>query len=308
MNNGHLPRGVKLAHFNVRSITPKCDSVNLWLEEGKYEIATLNETWLNPDVPSSLLDIGNYDILRQDRATGKRGGGLITLIRKGLNIVYDPDKHKALNVSSLDTEILITELKIGHVKKMIVVNCYRPPSGNVANFFDNLENALDQIRKIDEYELYINRDLNIPYNITDSPEYRKLKMFERKYNLTQLIKTPTRCTAKTRNILDLMLTNCKYISDSGSDDVSISDHQPVWLIRKKRAVKSSYVDFECRCYANYNKIDYQNDLLTQDWDSFYRLTCPNELWDCMSEYIIETAERYIVLINRINIRKSSHPG
>lgn len=131
---------------------------------------------------------------------------------------------------------------------MILVNVYRPPSGNTTECFNQLENALDKIHKLEEYELYINGDLNniIAYNLTTTADYKKLKQFERKYNLHQLITSPTRCTATTRNILDLMLTTCNSILLSGSDEINISDHQPVWLIRKKLSVKKPLVDFESR--------------------------------------------------------------
>lgn len=257
----------------------KCDSINLWLEHNAYDIVTINETWLTPDIPTTHLDIKGYDIICHDRTTGKRGGGLLTLLRQDRNISYCDTKFTPQNTCTNDIELLITELKIGHVKKMIVINCYRPPSGNVANCLDQIENVLDNIHKVEEYELYINGDMNIAYNSPDSPDLKKLKIFERKYNLTQLIKTPTRCTAKTRNILDPMLTNSKFILSSGSDDINISDHQPVWLIRKKQPTQTSYVDFECRCFRNYDKTDYQNDLLSQDWTGYYSETCPNTLWD-----------------------------
>lgn len=82
-NNGIKPnRGLKIAHFNSRSILPKLASINIWLNEYKFDIVTINETWLAPDTPTSLLDIDDYEIVRQDRATGKKGGGLLTLIRK----------------------------------------------------------------------------------------------------------------------------------------------------------------------------------------------------------------------------------
>lgn len=175
---------------------------------------------------------------------------------------------------------------------MIIGNCYRPPSGIIEKCFSKIENSLDAISKIDEYEIFINGDFNIAYNSENAPEFRKLKQFERKYGLTQLIKTPTRCTASMRNILDLMMTNSQIMMASGSEEINISDHQPVWLIRKKLPSKSLYVNFKCRCFTNYNKQAYQSDLINHDWTNFYAKSCPNKLWAEMELVITNIADNH----------------
>lgn len=248
----------------MRSLIPKIESINLWLNEAKFDIITFNETWLTPNIPTSLLDFENYTIIRQDRMSGKKGGGLLTLLSKTRNILCNEAKYTHLNSSTPNIEFQVIELKIGFVKKMILINCYRPPSGKVTEGLNELENALDQISNLKEFEVYINGDLNIPYNLIDSPDYKKLKQFETKYGLTQLIRTPTRCTSKTHNILDLMMTTSNCILDSGSEDLNISDHQPVWLIRKKIPVKIPSVSFECRSFSTYNREQFQSDLNSHD--------------------------------------------
>lgn len=174
---------------------------------------------------------------------------------------------------------------------MISANCYRPPSGTINECFNQIENSLDAIDKIDEYEEYINGDFNIAYNMENTSEFKRLKQFERKYDLTQFINTPTRCTAKTRNVLDLMMTNSKIILDSGSEEINISDHQPVWTIRKKLPTKQNYVDFKCRCFTNFNKQTYQNELISQDWTDYYTMNCPNKLLAEMENRIIKIADK-----------------
>lgn len=46
----------------------------------------------------------------------------------------------------------------------MIVNCYRPPSGSIAEFFSDLHNALDNIDRLDEFKLFVLGDFNIPYN------------------------------------------------------------------------------------------------------------------------------------------------
>lgn len=71
----HHPKGFHIAHYNVRSLIPKLDSIKLWLDSNPFKVITLNETWLTPDIPNSMLDFEDYYIHRQDRASGKKGGG-----------------------------------------------------------------------------------------------------------------------------------------------------------------------------------------------------------------------------------------
>lgn len=97
-DSSHPNRGVKIAHLNTRSLSPKLDSIKLWIDDAKYDVITLNETWLAPDIPTSSLDLNDYEVIRQDRNTGKREGGLMILLRKDKNIVYNESKYLHLNV------------------------------------------------------------------------------------------------------------------------------------------------------------------------------------------------------------------
>lgn len=120
-------KGIKIAHFNVRSIMPKLESVKIWLEEKELDIVTFNETWLTKNISNSQIDLPDYTIIRQDRKLNKRGGGLITLLTKKKNIDYSLKKFANSNISNADAEIQAMEVKIGQIHKMIVVNCYRTP-------------------------------------------------------------------------------------------------------------------------------------------------------------------------------------
>lgn len=282
-------KGFKIAHFNVRSIWPKIDSIKLWLSEYDLDIITFSESWLNNQMPSSLLDLESFEVVRLDRTTNQRGGGLLTLINKTKQITCDPMKLKNLNVSNQNAEIQALQIKPGCIKKMIILNCYRPPAGNIDAFMDHLYNILDQIDKLHEFEIYICGDFNIDYGLTTSPGFRKLKALESKYGLSQLISSPTRSTASTSSILDLIFTNCKNIRSASPVEVNISDHEPVIAIRKLTRIKHPRVSFTCRNYSNYSIEDFQHDLVTYDWSSFYACCDVNHMWDEMEQIILHFA-------------------
>lgn len=88
------------------------------------------------------MDFPSYDLVRLDHSTGSRGGGLLTLINKKKKIIYDPTKLSRLNITNRNAEIQVLQLKCGHLKKMVLLNCCRPPSGNVDSFLDHVNNIL----------------------------------------------------------------------------------------------------------------------------------------------------------------------
>lgn len=162
---------------------------------------------------------------------------------------------------------------------MMIINSYRPPAGKIDQLCDHLYEILDSINCVHEYELYLCGDMNIPYNLKSSAGYKKLTTLERKYNLTQYIKTPTRCTAQSRNILDLVFMNSTCIATAGSLEVNISDHEPVFVIRKHQRYKPPTVSFSCRTFKNYENETFKIDLISNDWTNFYTQTDVNVLWN-----------------------------
>ena len=71
-----------VAHLNVRSMASR---ENFHLIEQivvNYDIFTISETWLDPSVCDSDLNVPGHILTRQDRGPQKKGGGLIVLNNK----------------------------------------------------------------------------------------------------------------------------------------------------------------------------------------------------------------------------------
>ena len=88
----------------------------------------------------------------------------------------------------------------------------------------------------------------------DAAATRKLKQFQYDFNLTQLITKTTRSTRNSNTMIDLIFTDMKYCTDHGVIDYNIrpSDHQPVFVIKKKARGKRSKISFSGRSYRNYS--------------------------------------------------------
>lgn len=283
--------GVSFVHLNTQSIFSKIEELRLIAYDTQPDVLCISESWLNQKTPDGFININGYYANRLDRQTGKRGGGLVTYFR---NNVFEgvSGKYSVLCTSNEDIELQVFELKVRNIQKMIIMNVYRPPSGKVDSFIDTLSSTLQAVEKLHEFDVFILGDCNLAYNQTNNPSYRKLKQLEIRFGLRQIITDPTRINSSVANILDLIFTNSTYISDCGTWEINISDHQPVYAIRKKERTKQPKVVIECRSFKNYIKSDFQQDLQEHNWDNFFLLENPEDAWCFLYETILYYANRH----------------
>ena len=88
-NDDHSPKILNLLYSNVRSILSKLDELQALVCDSLPDIVCICESWANPDISNSLLNISNYNIIaRMDRTDTSSGigGGLLIYSKKDLNI------------------------------------------------------------------------------------------------------------------------------------------------------------------------------------------------------------------------------
>ena len=253
----------KIVMLNVRSLFPNIDQVHHFFKT--YDIICLSETWLTNGHTDNMIQIPDYDFIRLDRACGnipnasnrpKRGGGLIIYFRKSISqyISIVP----SISIISRDLEQLWILYERPNHRTEVISVIYRPPSGTILNFFDEIRKSVDHMQSMKpNAELTILGDINIDYRLRHSPEYKKVKDFEREYQLKQLISTPTRITPRNSSIIDMIFSDMEYISSSGTLDIAISDHLPI-SVEKKKVNYTKNVSFtKGRSYKNYEKEMFQ---------------------------------------------------
>ena len=138
-------RGLYIGHLNIRSIFPKIDILQHIVTgvSEKIGILGISETWLQPQMPDEFVELANYKLVRNDRVWNnnpnsihpKKGGGVCLYIRD--NIDFDSEKYKPFNRSSKDIEMQWVILPHHFSKDTLIINAYRPPSGDIAKFFRN---------------------------------------------------------------------------------------------------------------------------------------------------------------------------
>ena len=172
-------KGFKILHLNARSLLPKLDSVKHNFTP-HTNIMCFTETWFKPELMLELTQIQNYNLNRNDRKN-KRGGGTCIFLREEI-------KYEIISqVSDNDIEMQSVIVNGHNAKKIILLNCYRPPSGKPENAVDAIKNCLYQISNLERCEIVILGDLNLDYSDVNSDSYKLLNSIEDEFNLKQII-------------------------------------------------------------------------------------------------------------------------
>ena len=143
-------------------------------------------------------------------------------------------------------------LHIENLRPIYVCAFYRPSSGDIGNFNSHIVALLDNLTTDRKYDVYFGGDFNIDY-AKASLNGKYLKNFESRFSLTQIVHNKTR-PLYSDSIVDLIFTNNSIDMTTGTLDLNISDHLPVWVVRKKTKVKPVTSEFTGRTYKNY-KVD-----------------------------------------------------
>ena len=250
-------KGLKPVHMNVRSLPKKIDQFRVLLLESKIDVVSLSETWLNASVNQSEINLTGFRAYRQDRENGtkvkKKGGGLLTYI----NIKHASEIEELLDLNRVtrDMEVQWFLIHRKHCKDIIVCNVYRPPYGKLDSFVSYMEECIKGL-DLNKVELFVMGDMNVNNMSKKTRDFKKLNFLFKSNGLTQLIKDATRNTKKSKTLVDLVSTNSKYISAAGTLEHCFSDHQPVFVIKKKNRDSRPKVEFKGRSYKHFEREDF----------------------------------------------------
>ena len=294
----NLGKGLHIAHLNVRSLMGgrKFDMVKEQIDKSGIDIFSLSETWLHEGIPNNIIDCQNYNIVRLDRGWNvidhnnrpKKGGGAACYIRN--DIKYSDSKFNKLNKSCKVLEMLWVKIELNQVRPIVVVTVYRPPQGDYKQCCSLINDAFEQADLKDNTEIFLLGDFNIDFSDRTLVKTRELDFTTRALGLTQLIDTHTRVAFRngiaSETIIDLIFSNSEHIAVAKTLDSNLSDHLAVVATRKKCAVIKGKTEFTGRSYKNYVKEDFQNNLVSLNWDPFFENNDPNELWDLVEGLIV----------------------
>ena len=273
-------KGLKFLNWNVRSLFKKIDQCRILFNDTNIDIVAISETWLTKSIQDQAVSINGYNSVRLDRDLSKTkkkwGGGLITYINsKHSNNLQELQE---LSATTPNYEALWVKINMPTSKDIIVCNFYRPPNGKLDKSVKYLEDSLACIN-MSKTDVFILGDFNTNFCAKDNNESKKLNFFVRSNQLMQHITDNTRCTQTSSTVLDLAITNCRYVSLAGTLPLYISDHQPIYIIKKKDKDVRPKESFEGRSYRNFDEIAFVNKLKERNWNDKIDLSTVDTAWD-----------------------------
>ena len=281
-------KGLNIVFWNIRSLLNKIDSVRLEIENIKPDVFNINESWLHEDIGNDFVSIKGYTILRSDRSVRdngitKRGGGLCTYVRDDITCEEQTD----FTMSNGHIELHVIKYNLPYTRDIYIVNVYRPPSGDIDTFITNLSSCIENVLS-QRCDVFIGGDFNIDLRRPNSNLSKKLNKFLKLNQLKQLVNEITRPDSKA--LLDLIITNCDIVSGCGTLDINISDHLPIFIIRKRIKVNRTKISFTGRTYKKLTQENVQILLDRYNWTNFANNdidTCWNIMFAIFSEILDE---------------------
>ena len=225
--------------MNICSLWKKLDSIKIALDsQFDIDVLGLSETWLTQSLIDSLVNIKNYELLRLDRNwcdvnnnTVKRGGGTCLFISNKLK--FTTHDVQPYNISCQNIECQWVKIILQKKRNVIIGNLYRPPQGNVQQCIDYLEGVLENM-DLSKEDVFIMGDFNIDFSEKSNDATKSINEFCTQNGLDTCIKTATRFSRNKNSCIDQILTNSNFVAHSGTQDFNTSDHQLIYIIRKKK--------------------------------------------------------------------------
>ena len=164
--------GINIIHLNVASILGghKLEMLRKQVENSDVHVFSASETWLHEGIPDALLEMKGYNLTRLDRLWSdthdagkpKKGGGLACYVKNNLDV--NEFRYVFLNQSNKDLEMQWVSLEIKNLRRIVVINIYRPPKGDYKVGCKIIHEAIKQADLKDNAEIFLMGDFNIDFN------------------------------------------------------------------------------------------------------------------------------------------------
>ena len=192
----------------------------------QFSVIGLAETNCDPNHKNLYALPGYTSFYQETIKNKKKGTGVAVYVHESLNAIIDSE-NSIINEHIETISISITNLH----EPVNAVVVYRPPSGNVAKFLDNLETILQSMKG---QKLYVMGDFNINlHDMTNhlSRDYEQILLTS---NFTPLISIYTHEKPGCRQtcIDNIHTNNDDDVVISGTISEHISHHLPIFQFSK----------------------------------------------------------------------------
>lgn len=186
----------------------------------------LTEHWLREyEVQSTIIQ--NFEILSSNSRQIFKNGG--TMIASSSNNGFETRSRIDLQIENCEKhfETSAIEMRLKNRKsKIVLLNLYRSPSGDIKMFFDKFEKVLNLISN-EKSDFVICGDFNIDLN-SNTIHKNKLMDLVKSFGAKSVVKQPTRIALGSSTLIDLIFSNIGKCRTE-VETIGFSDHSIVHL-------------------------------------------------------------------------------
>ena len=185
------------------------------------DIFVIGESKLDDSFASSQFQIPGYRLFRKDRCTKKFGGGVVVFAKSELKVQRFP------NLECSSVESIVLKVNCGW-SNLALLGVYRPPS-LPKSLWNELSLLLENASSLAKDTLLLG-DLNCDLLQPDHGDQNGRALLDicDLFDLSCLVKSPTRITDRTPTLIDVILTNNRHrFLHTAVLELHLSDHKLV---------------------------------------------------------------------------------
>ena len=284
-------------HCNIQSFHMRCAELaaRIRLAECKPDVICLNETNLQPF--TEFIEVEGYVVAaRRDRSAGRRGGGVLVLVRTGIAEAVTCVKE----CSDCERLWLVVHSCLG---PMLLGCWYRPPDSGI-NSISSLGRDLEEL-STSNMSVLVFGDMNVhherwlKFSNGTSAEGRLLYNVTSEHGLEQHVKAPTR----QEYLLDLCLSNMRDVRCSVLP--KIADHSIVETVLVLPIAETVQASRKVWLMGAGDWQRLSENLQEHDWSSL-GIMDPDEGAEYLTRVVLQMA-RECIPEKTISAPKRKHP-
>ena len=230
-------RDLKVIHLNIRSLCTNMENLCILLHSlnCNFDVICITECWLT-DCIEPLYTLPGYTAYHSLRPGGRRGGGITVYVAQQYSAsVMQRYTTSSPVIESLFIEVCHTALR----QSFIIASIYKPPAADCINFTEKLCNYLSNIA-VKNIETVVCGDFNVDlFNVDTHAPTAEFVHKLLSLSFTPIITKPTRVTGHSATLIDNIFVNYSSDYKAGIMTNDISDHFPIFIIKKTFFTSSS---------------------------------------------------------------------
>lgn len=289
--------GILCAHLNVNGLVAKLDEIRLLIHECKIDVLAITETHLGDNTTNDEIYIDDYLLARKDRkGKSDHWGGTVIYYKQDLNMyeIDIPDN----NLEAIWMELIVKS------QKLLIGCVYRPPKEKtfVSNFRKIAESFCHRSN------ILLLGDFNIDMSAENEPrQTRDFKQALYELNLSNIIKTHTRITNRSKSLIDLALSSdTDKVHHCGTYPLGLSDHDLIYVTIKINKERTPPKLIKVRNYRDINQLKLREDLEFTPWHLIDLFEDPDDCLWCW-EYMLKDVIYEHIKTRKVKVRSNNQP-